>query len=191
MMPYQSYQLWDTARAKTTSEQRAADERLGKLAAAISGSFSQARRKVRAAAGLRAELGRSARTPAGTIEDRTGGAMRYMLIHCVDERIELSPDQAAEVEASTSAWTEQTIRDGLSVHGAYLEPVCEARTVRLRASEVLVTDGPFAETKEQIGGYDVIECADLDQAIAVASRHPVARIGTIEVRPLQQRADDR
>ena len=92
--------------------------------------------------------------------------MRYMLIHCVDERIELSPDQAAEVEASTSAWTEQAIRDGLSVHGAYLEPVCEARTVRLRASEVLVTDGPFAETKEQIGGYDVIECADLDQAIA-------------------------
>ena len=103
--------------------------------------------------------------------------MRYMLIHCVDERIELSPDQAAEVEASTSAWTEQAIRDGLSVHGAYLEPVCEARTVRLRASEVLVTDGPFAETKEQIGGYDVIECADLDQAIAVASRHPVAALG--------------
>jgi hypothetical protein len=61
MMPYQSYQLWDTARAKTTSEQRAADERLGKLAAAISGSFSQARRTVRAVAGLRSEPGRSAR----------------------------------------------------------------------------------------------------------------------------------
>ena len=83
-----------------------------------------------------------------------------MLIHCVDEGIELSPGQAAEVEASTSAWIEQTIRDGVAVHGAYLEPVREARTVRLRASEVLVTDGPFAETKEQIGGYDVIECAD-------------------------------
>ena len=61
MMPYQSYQLWDTARAKTTSEQRAADERLGKLAAAISGSFSQARRKVCAVAGLPSQLGRSAR----------------------------------------------------------------------------------------------------------------------------------
>jgi hypothetical protein len=61
MMPYQSYQLWDTARARTASEQRAADERLGKLAAAISGSFSQARRKVRAVAGLRSQLGRSAR----------------------------------------------------------------------------------------------------------------------------------
>jgi hypothetical protein len=79
----------------------------------------------------------------------------------------------------------------VSVHGAYLEPVCEAKTVRMRASEVLIADGPFAETKKQIGGYDVIECADFDEAIAVASRHPVARIGTIEVRPLQQRGDDR
>jgi hypothetical protein len=73
-----------------------------------------------------------------------------MLLHCVDEDIELSPGQAAEVAASTSAWIEQTIRDGVAVHGAYLEPVREARTVRLRASAVLVTDGPFAETKEQI-----------------------------------------
>ena len=126
----------------------------------------------------------------GSIKVRTGGAVRYMLLHCVDEGIELKPDQAAEVEASTLAWVEQTIRDGVAVHGAYLEPVCEARTVRLRASGLLVTDGPFAETKEQIGGYDVIECADLDEAITVASRHPVARIGTIEVRPLQQRAND-
>lgn len=60
-MPYQSYQLWDTTRAKTTFERRAADERLGKLAAAISGSFSQARRKVRAVAGLRSQLEGSAR----------------------------------------------------------------------------------------------------------------------------------
>jgi hypothetical protein len=60
-MPYQSYQLWDTARARTAAEQRAADERLGEIAAAVSGSFSQGRRKVRAATGLRSEPGRSAR----------------------------------------------------------------------------------------------------------------------------------
>ena len=48
---------------------------------------------------------------------------------------------------------------------------------------MLVSDGPFAETKEQIAGYDVIECADLDEAIEIASKHPVARIGTIEIRP--------
>ena len=80
----------------------------------------------------------------GSIKVRTGGAVRYMLLHCVDKGIELKPDQAAEVEASTLAWVEQTIRDGVAVHGAYLEPVCEARTVRLRASGLLVTDGPFA-----------------------------------------------
>jgi hypothetical protein len=51
---------------------------------------------------------------------------------------------------------------------------------------VLVSDGPFAETKEQIAGFDVLECADLDEAIEVASRHPVARIGTVEVRPFWQ-----
>jgi hypothetical protein len=53
----------------------------------------------------------------------------------------------------------------------------------MRNDEVLIADGPFAETKEQIGGYDVIECANLDEAIAVAAEHPTARIGTIEVRP--------
>jgi len=110
--------------------------------------------------------------------------MRYMLFHCVDEGIDLSPDQAAEVEASTSAWIEQTIRDGVAVHGAYLEPVCEARTVRLRASELLVADGPFAETKEQIGGYFAVDCKDLDEAIEIAAKIPGARFGSIEVRPI-------
>src|SRR5947207_13392579 len=77
--------------------------------------------------------------------DRTGGAVRYMLIHCVDEGIELSPGQAAEVEASTPAWIEQTMRDGVPVHGAYLEPVREGRTVWLRAAETLATDRPHAQ----------------------------------------------
>ena len=61
--------------------------------------------------------------------------------------------------------------------------VADATTVRIRGGEVLVTDGPFAETKEQIGGFDVIECADLDEAIEVASKHPVATYGSVDVRP--------
>ena len=108
-----------------------------------------------------------------------------MLFHCVDEAIELTPDEAAEVDAPTLAWIEQVTRDGVNVQGDYLAPVSQAASVRVRGGEVLVADGPFAETKEQIGGYDVIECADLQKAIAVASRHPVARIGTVEVRPIQ------
>jgi hypothetical protein len=58
--------------------------------------------------------------------------------------------------------------------------------VRVRESEVLLADGPFAETKEQVAGFDIIECADLDQALEVAAKHPVAKFGTIEVRPFWQ-----
>jgi hypothetical protein len=61
--------------------------------------------------------------------------------------------------------------------------VSDGTTVRVRDKEVLIADGPFAETKEQIAGYDILECADLDEAIEVASKHPVAPFGVIEVRP--------
>jgi hypothetical protein len=65
-------------------------------------------------------------------------------------------------------------------------PASYGRTVRVRGDEVLVFDGPFAETKEQIGGFDVLECASLDEAIEVAGKHPVARFGAIDVRPFWQ-----
>jgi hypothetical protein len=70
------------------------------------------------------------------------------------------------------------------LHGDRLRYVSDATTVQVRSREVLVSDGPFAETKEQIVGYDVIDCADLDEAIEVASKHPTAWFGTIEVRPI-------
>jgi hypothetical protein len=72
---------------------------------------------------------------------------------------------------------------GVRLEGDRLRPVSDATSVRVRGGEVLVTDGPFAEAKEQIAGYDVIECTDLDEAIEVASKHPMARFGMIEVRP--------
>jgi hypothetical protein len=82
------------------------------------------------------------------------------------------------------AWAEEMTRRGVLVSGEVLRPASDARTVRVRDGEVLLADGPFAETKEQIGGLTVIECADLDEAIAVAASHPVARYGMVEVRPL-------
>jgi hypothetical protein len=109
--------------------------------------------------------------------------MKYMLIHCVDESLELSADEVTAVEASLASWIEDTVARGVNLHGSRLQPTSDATTVRMRNDEVLIADGPFAETKEQIGGYDVIECANLDEAIAVAAEHPTARIGTIEVRP--------
>lgn len=73
---------------------------------------------------------------------------------------------------------------GVARHGDRLRPVEDATTVRVRGGEVVVSDGPFAETKERIAGYDVIACADLDEAIEVASKHPMARFGKIEIRPV-------
>lgn len=110
--------------------------------------------------------------------------MEYMLIHCVDESLELSDDEVREVQASLASWLDEMVGRGIDKSGARLQPVRTATTVRSRGGDVLVADGPFAETKEQIGGYDIIEVADLDEAIEVASKHPVARIGTVEVRPL-------
>jgi hypothetical protein len=109
--------------------------------------------------------------------------LKYFLIHCVDRSSKLGPGEAARDEELLNAWLDETVRGGVNLHGSRLEPDTAAKCVRVRNGEVLITDGPFAETKEQIGGYDVLECADLDQALAVAARHPTVRTGTIEVRP--------
>jgi hypothetical protein len=79
------------------------------------------------------------------------------------------------------AWIEQK---GLKVDGLELDEPSRARTVRVRDGETLVTDGPYAETKEQIGGFFVVECDDLDDAIELASRVPVASKASVEIRPL-------
>jgi hypothetical protein len=78
-------------------------------------------------------------------------------------------------------WLDETARRGVRVEGDRLLGVDDATTVR--ESGRLVTDGPFADTKEWIAGYDVLDCADLDEAVEIASKHPVARVGAIEVRP--------
>jgi hypothetical protein len=110
--------------------------------------------------------------------------MQYLMIHYVDENIELSRDEQAKVDGALSAWIGDMARRGISRHGSRLRPPADATTVRVRGSETLVADGPFAETKEQIAGYDLIDCADLDEALEVAAGHPTAFLGAIEVRPL-------
>jgi hypothetical protein len=102
--------------------------------------------------------------------------VRYLLLVCVDESIQVSPEDSA-----VEPWLAEMDRRGARLEGHQLRPVSDATTVREGGR--LVSDGPFAETKEQIAGYDVIECADLDEAIEIASKHPVAKFGSIEVRP--------
>ena len=116
--------------------------------------------------------------------------MKYMMLICVDgaerrQQVERrTREEAAETMRRMGAWLADVDGRGVRLHGGELRPVSSATTVRQRGGHLLVTDGPFAETKEQIAGYDVIECANLDEAIEVASRHPVAQWGSIEVRPL-------
>jgi hypothetical protein len=109
--------------------------------------------------------------------------VRYMLMLCgEDSSAEVAPDDAFMV--ACKAWNEQMQRRGVLRGVEGLRPPDEARTVRVRAHQVLLSDGPFAETKEQIGGYCLVECANEDEAVELASKHPWARIGMIEVRPL-------
>ena len=109
--------------------------------------------------------------------------MKYMLTHYIDESLELESEDAATFDAALQAWDTEMLNRGVLVGGARLRPVSDATTLRVRDGEVLVSDGPFAETKEQIAGYCVLECADLDDAIEVAAAHPTAKIGTFELRP--------
>jgi hypothetical protein len=109
--------------------------------------------------------------------------MKYMLLICADENVALDDEQQEQVRKATEAWVADTGGRGVRLEGHRLRPVSDATTVRIRDGEVLVADGPFAETKEQIAGFDIIECANLDEAVEVAARHPVAGFGTVEVRP--------
>jgi hypothetical protein len=111
--------------------------------------------------------------------------MEYLLLIYGDEeswQAQSSDEQAATMEAY-GAFTQSIIASGQLRGGSELAPTSTATTVRVRDGDALTTDGPFAETKEQLGGYYVVECADLDEALAIAARIPGALHGSIEVRP--------
>ena len=112
--------------------------------------------------------------------------MRYMLMICGDESAleALSPEEGQAMLAEYDAFGNEMASRGVLRGGERLRPTSDSTTVRVRDGEVLTADGPFAETKEQVGGYFVVDCKDIDEAIEVASRIPGARIGTIEVRPI-------
>jgi hypothetical protein len=109
--------------------------------------------------------------------------MRYLLMICADESARISPADGAFIQRSTEAWVKEMDDRGVRLEGHRVRPVADATSVRVRDGDVIVTDGPFAEAKEQMAGYDIIECADLDEAIEVAAKHPMAQFGLIEVRP--------
>ena len=112
--------------------------------------------------------------------------MRYALLICDEDKrqAEMSEEEAGAQMAAYAAFGEEMGAPGVLQGGERLRPVATATTVRVRDGEVLTSDGPFAETKEQIGGFYLVECKDLDEAIEVASKIPGATVGSVEVRPI-------
>jgi hypothetical protein len=112
--------------------------------------------------------------------------MHYMLLIYGDEKIyeSMSKDEIKQMMAGFGAYNSALTEAGVMRGGSELAPVHCATTVRVRGAKPGCTDGPFAETKEQLGGYYLIEAANLDDAIGWAARCPAATSGSIEIRPL-------
>ncbi len=109
--------------------------------------------------------------------------MKYMLLVYYDEQ-KLSETEREECYGESAQLAQDLNASGQYLDASPLQLIATATSVRMRNGKRLVTDGPFAETREQLGGYYLIDAKDLDEAIGVAARIPVARIGTIEIRPL-------
>src|SRR5262245_9505642 len=103
---------------------------------------------------------------------------------CGDETVELSEQQEQERLGSFMAFQADLEASGKLLVLHRLQPTSAATTVQRRDGGLVIADGPFAETKEQIAGFYVIECEDLDEALEIASRNPAAEFGTVEVRPV-------
>jgi hypothetical protein len=111
--------------------------------------------------------------------------MRYMLLIYTDEK-SYTDDERQRCYQESTALTHELHERGQFVGASPLLPVATAMSVRVREGKHLVTDGPFAETREQLGGYYLIDAKDLNEAIAIASRIPGAKKGTVEVRPVME-----
>jgi hypothetical protein len=109
--------------------------------------------------------------------------MKYVLLICDDEANSPTNEELA-ADPVHQAWEADLERRGAELAGERLRPVVDATTVRVRDDETLVSDGPFAETKDFVGGVVIVECANLDEAIEIAAGHPYARRGGVEIRPV-------
>jgi hypothetical protein len=117
-----------------------------------------------------------------------GHDVKYMLLICRDEPVwdAMSAAERRQIYADTVTLSEELMARGQYVAGHPLHPSSSATSVRVRDGKRLVTDGPFAETREQLGGYMIVDVENLDAAIAVAGRIPLARTSTVEIRPVRE-----
>ena len=113
--------------------------------------------------------------------------MKFLQLVCIEN--ETTDEQNAIMGREIFPWVEDTVARRINITGKPLAPPASARTVRVRSGETVISDGPFADTKEFIGGFDLLECRDMDEAIEVAAKHPVAWFNLIELRPLLEDGD--
>jgi hypothetical protein len=112
--------------------------------------------------------------------------MKFLMLVCWDAETmnaQTGPDASDAQTEESFPWLDDVQTRGIWITGDQLAPPRRALSIRVRDGKRLVTDGPFAETKEAVGGFDIIECASLEEAVEIAAGHPVAEVGTIEVRP--------
>ena len=112
--------------------------------------------------------------------------MKYMLFTYRDPSVQLDPEQRATVPAAVAAWCEEMDARRVRLGGHVLGPLPESRTIQIREGEMTVGEGPVTEQTVHIAGFNILECADLDEALEVASKNPGAKFGILELRPIEQ-----
>jgi hypothetical protein len=115
------------------------------------------------------------------IERAERTTMKYLMFVCTDP--EADPEESGEGTLEVDDWVDKYDGSGKRLIGERVRPRDDATSVRRRQGKVLVTDGPYAESRDWIAGFDVLECEDLDEAIAIAAEHPMAAGGRLELRP--------
>ena len=111
--------------------------------------------------------------------------MKYMLFTYRDPSVQLDPEQRAAIPPAVAAWCDEMDGRGVRLQGHVLGAPDESRTIRTRAGETTVGEGPVDDENLRIAGFNILECADLDEALEVASKNPGARFGILELRPIE------
>jgi len=112
--------------------------------------------------------------------------MKFMLFTYRDPEVQLDPEQRATVPAAVAAWCDEMDARGARLQGHVLGPLPEARTLRIREGELTVDEGPVTEHALRIAGFNILECADVDEAVEVAARNPGASFGVLELRAIEE-----
>ena len=113
--------------------------------------------------------------------------MKFLMLICWDAEkmdAQTEPDPTDPPDEESFPWLDDVQARDIWITGDQLAPPRRARSVRVRDGKTIVTDGPFAETKEVVGGFDILECNSMEEAVEIAAGHPAAQVGTIEVRSL-------